>query len=198
MGNFAGVDRRAHPPMQGEQDVELRKVGFDGGRHLRILQLAGDPFGFKSSRLVHLAERRGGRGLEIELGEAFSPFRPELGVHAAAYEARAHRRRLRLQADELARIVGRQRVGDSGQKLRDLHHRALHRAQQRRQRLGVGLAPAPAQPVDAHARGERARIDPEARIPGGARAQPVGFVVLAQLRYLPSVALLRRAGGPPF
>ena len=35
---------------------------------------------------MHLPERSGGRGLEVEIGEALAPVRPELGLHAPAHE----------------------------------------------------------------------------------------------------------------
>ena len=131
---------------------------------------------------MHLAERRGGRGLEIEIGEALAPVRPKLGLHAPAHERGAHRRRLRLELGQFGGEIRRHRVGDGRQHLRDLHQRALHRAQGRGERLGVRLAPAAAQPVDADPRRERAGVDAEARVAGRPRAQAIGFVVLIQTR----------------
>ncbi len=180
MRDLARVDRRADAAMERKQEIELREIGFDGRRHLGILQLAGERLAVEPSRFMHLAERGRGGGLQVELGKALAPAGAELGLHAAAHEARAHRRRLRLQTNELGRVVGRQRVGDRRQELGDFHHRALHRAQGRGQRLGVRLAPAAAQPVDADPRRKRPGADAEARIARGARAQAIGFVVSGQ------------------
>ena len=134
---------------------------------------------------MHLAERRGGRGLEIEIGETLAPIRPKLGLHAAAHERRAHRRRLRLELRQFGGEIRRHRVGDGRQHLRDLHQRALHRAQGGSERLGVRLAPASAQPIDADPGGERAGVDAEARVASSPRAQPIGFVVMIQTRNPP-------------
>ena len=68
---------------------------------------------------MHLAERGGGGGLEVEIGEPLAPVRPELGLHAPAHESRPHRRRLRLQPHQLGGEVRRQHVGDRRQHLRD-------------------------------------------------------------------------------
>ncbi len=180
--DFARVDRRADPAAKREQEVELRQVGFDRRSHLGILQLAGERLAFEARRPMHLPERGRRGGLEIEVGEPLAPVRPEFGLHAAAHEGRPHRRRLRLQPHQLAREVRGQRVRDGRQHLRDLHHRALQRAQRRRQRLGVRLPRPAAQSVDADARGKRARIDAESRIARRAGAQAIGFVVTGQRR----------------
>jgi hypothetical protein len=129
---------------------------------------------------MHLAERRGGGGLEVEIGEALAPVRSELGPHATTYESRPHRRRLRLQPHQFGGEIRRQCVGDRRQHLRDFHQRALHRAQCRCERLGVRRPSAPAQPVDSDPRRERAGVDAEAGIARRARGQAVGFVVVSQ------------------
>ena len=179
-GDLARLDRPADPLVQREQEIELRQVGFDRRRHLRILQFAGDLFAVERPPLVHLAERGRRGGLQVELGEALAPVRPEFGDHPPADEACAHRRRLRLQADQLVGVVGRQRVGDGGQELRDLHHRPLHRAERRGEGARVGIAPAAGQPVHADAGGERAGVDAETGVARGAGGEAVGFVVLGQ------------------
>ena len=131
---------------------------------------------------MHLAERGGGRGLEVEIGKTLAPVRPELGLHAPAHERRPHWRGLRLELRQFGGEIRRHRIGDGRQHLRDLHQRALHRAQGGSERLGVRLAPAAAQPIDADPGGERACVDAEARIAGRPRAQAIGFVVMVQTR----------------
>ena len=77
---------------------------------------------------MHLAERRGRRGLQVELSETLAPVRAQLGLHAPAYERGAHWRRLRLELRQFRRELRWRRIGDGGQHLRHLHERALHRA----------------------------------------------------------------------
>ena len=180
--HLACVDRGARAPMEREQEVEIGEIRLHRRSHVRILQLAGEPLAAEAERSVHLAERRGGRGLQIEFGETLAPVRPKLGLHAPAHERGAHRRRLRLELRQFGGEIRRDRIGDGGQHLRDLHQRALHRAQGGSERLGVRLAPAPAQPIDADPGGERAGVDAEARVARSPRAQAIGFVVVIQTR----------------
>ena len=170
--------------MKGEQEVEVREVGLHRRGHVGILQLAGERVAGKALCPMHLAERRGGRGLEVEFGEALPPVRPELGLHAAAHEGRAHRRRLRLQLRQFGGEIRRDGVRNRRQHLRDLHQWALHRAQGGRERLRVHFAPAAPEPVDADPRGERAGVDAEARVARRPRAQAIGFVVAVQAKLL--------------
>ena len=71
------------------------------------------------------------------------------------------------------------RAGDGGQHLRHLHQRALHRAQGGSERLGVGLAAAPAQPVNAArsastgCAGAAARPTPRRSLPLGSMKGPL-------------------------
>ena len=181
--HLAGVDRGAGAPMEREQKVEVGEIRLNRGRHVRILQLAGEPLAAEADRSVHLTERRGGRGLQIEFSETLAPVRPKLGLHAPAHERGAHRRRLRLELRQLFGEISRHGVRNGGQHLRHLHERALHRAQGGCERLRVRLAPTPAQPIDADPRGERAGVDAEARVAGRPRAQPIGFVVLIQTKF---------------
>ena len=124
---------------------------------------------------MHLAKRSGGGGHKIEFREARAPVGPELGLHAPADEGRAHRRRLRLQLDQLLGVVGRQRLGNGRHHLRDLHQRPLQRAERAGQRLRVARRVAAGDPVGRHARGERAGVDAEPRIARGARGKSIGF-----------------------
>ena len=97
---------------------------------------------------MNLAERSRGGGVQIEFGETGAPVRAEFRLHAPADEGGAHRRRLRLQAHQLFGIIGRQRLGDRREQLRDLHHRSLHRPE----RLGeIARVVAPARPREAAA-----------------------------------------------
>ena len=95
--DLARVDRRTHPAVERQQDVELGEIGFHRRGHVGILQLAGERLAVEAGRAVHLAERGGGGRREVEAGEARAPIGAELGLHAPADEGRAHRRRLRLQ-----------------------------------------------------------------------------------------------------
>ena len=133
----AGVDRGIPAAVQAEDQPELREVGVDRGLHVRVLQLAGDRAAVVQHDLVHLAQRRRGRRLQRELGEALGPVRPELRHHAPADERLAHRRRVALQLGELGRVLGGQGVGDGGDELRHLHQRPLQAAQRLLQLGGV-------------------------------------------------------------
>ncbi len=95
--HLAGVDRCAGAPMKREQKVEIGEIGLHRRGHVRILQLAGESLAAEAYRSMHLAERRGGRGLQIEFGETLAPVWPKLGLHAPAHERGAHWRRLRLE-----------------------------------------------------------------------------------------------------
>ena len=88
---------------------------------------------------MDLAERGGGGRRQVEFGEARAPVGAELGLHAPAHEGRAHRRRLRLQTDQLFGVIGGQRLGDGRHHLRDLHQRPLERTE----RLGEARAASP-------------------------------------------------------
>ena len=168
--------------MQREQEVEVGEIGLHGRSHVRILQLASKALAAEALGPMHLPERGGGRGLQIEFGETLAPVRSKLGLHAAADERGAHRRRLRLELGQFGGEVRWHGIGDGRQHLRDLHERALHRAQGRSKRLGVGLAAAPAQAIDADPGSERAGVDAKARVTGRPRAQAIGFVVLIQTK----------------
>jgi hypothetical protein len=86
---------------------------------------------------VDLAEARRRRRLDPEGLEARLPGRAELGLHAAAHEGRAHRRRVRLQRRQFLRVFLRQRLRHGGQELRHLHQRALQPAEHLLQALGM-------------------------------------------------------------
>ena len=158
--NLPRVDRRAGAATEREQEVEVCEVGLHRRGHVRILQLAGEPLAGEARGPMHLAERRGGRGLEVEIGEALAPVRPELGLHPAAHEGRPHRRRLRLEPHQLGGEIRRQYVGDRRQHLRDFHQRALHRAQARTRAPWRPSRAPPPQPVDADPRDEPPALTP--------------------------------------
>ena len=142
------------------------------------MQASGSPSSVRP--LMHLAERGGGGRLEVEFGKTFAPVQAKLRDHPAADEARAHRRRLRLQADEFVGVVGRQRVGDGGQDLRHLHQRPLHGAQRRGEGARVVVPPASLQAVDADPGRERPGADAESGVALRAGGKAVGFVVFGQ------------------
>ncbi len=182
--DLARVDRGADAPMQREDEIELREIRLHRRGHLRILQLAREVLAVEAFGAMHLSERSGGRGLQVELRETFAPVRPKLRLHPPPHEARTHRRRLRLKFHELGRVVGGQRVGNGREQLPDLHDRPLHGAERGNERLGVALGAAAAQAIDAEPGGESPRADAETRIAGGAGAQAVGFLVAAQAKLL--------------
>ena len=55
MRDLPRVDRRADATMEREQEIELGEIGFDRGRHLGILQLAGQRLASQVLRFMHLA-----------------------------------------------------------------------------------------------------------------------------------------------
>ena len=80
-------------------------------------------------------------------------------------------------AGQLGGELGGQRIGDRRQHLRDLHQRALHRAQCLSERLGVRFTPARRAAGSRRPRRERAGVDAKPGISGRPRAQAIGFVV---------------------
>ena len=175
--HLAGVDGRIHAPVQGEEHVELGEVRLHGGGHVGILQLAGEGAPLMAHRPMHLPERGGGGGMQIEGLEARLPLRPKLGHHAALDEGRAHGGRVGLQLLEGFGIFGRQGVGDGGEQLRHLHHGPLEAAQSLGQHRRIVRAGAAKERGGRHARGDPARIGAHPRIAGGAGGKAIGFVV---------------------
>ena len=176
--DLAGVDRRSHPAVELQQEFELADVDFDRRRHVRVLQLAGEAFAGEADGAMDLAERGGGGRREVEFGEARAPVGAELGLHAPAHEGRAHRRRLRLQTDELFGVIGGQGLGDGRHHLRDLHQRPLERAERLREvARGVGALAAD-QPPRAGARREGAGADAEIGVAPRPRGKAVRLFVL--------------------
>ena len=82
---------------------------------------------------MDLSQRGGERGLLLELGELRLPVGSQLARHAPAHEGPAHRRCVGLQLRQLARIFGRQGIGNGGDELGGLHQRALQATQRRLQ-----------------------------------------------------------------
>ena len=64
--DLARVDRRTHPAVDGEQEVELDEIGLHRRGHVGILQLAGERLALEAGRAVHLAERGGGGRRQVE------------------------------------------------------------------------------------------------------------------------------------
>ena len=173
--HLARVDRPVVAPIDREHDAELAKVGLHGGRHVRILQLAGEIAAVLPDRAMHLAERRGRGGLALEAGEPLFPIGAELGHHPAPDEQPAHRRGVGLQLAQLLRIFPGQDVGDGRHDLGDLHQGALEAAKRPPDLLGVAL------PVHRHAEialaretgGDAAHRGADAAIPPDPSGQPV-------------------------
>ena len=179
LGDLGGVDRRLHAAVDGEDQVELLEVGFDRRLHVGILQLAGQCGAVMRPRAVHLAERRRGGGVMLEVGEFLLPVGPKLRNHAPLDEGPAHRRRLALQLGKLGDIFGRQRVRHGGHELRHLHDRALEAAERRRElhRVAATIEREPEEARTGHARGNAADIGADPRIAGSAGGKAVAFGV---------------------
>ena len=152
------LDGAVDAVVDGHGEFELAQVGFDGGGHVGVLQLAGDIGAVGQGGAVDLAEGGGGDGVLGEAGEAGLPGRAEFGLHAAADEGPAHGRRVGLQRGEFGGVFGGQGVGDGGEQLRDLHHRALEAAENGFEVFGViGAVGFEAEGTFAdHARGDAA------------------------------------------
>ena len=142
--DLGGVDRRIEALAQRQQQLQLVEIGFDRRLHVGILQLAGKLRAVERARLVHLAERGGGRRMMLEALEFLLPAGAELGLHAALDEGPAHRRRLALQLDQLVGVFRRQRVGNGGEQLRHLHDRPFQPAERRGERERIAAAVLPA------------------------------------------------------
>ena len=131
--DLVGGDGAVVALVEREEEFQLLQIGFDRRAHIGILQLAGERGAVLGDGAMHLAQRGGARRFVLEALEALLPILAELARHAALDERPAHRRRVRLQRGELARVFLRQRVGDGGEKLRHLHQRTFDAAERARQ-----------------------------------------------------------------
>ena len=195
--DLVGVDRRVVAPVEGEDQAELGEVGLHRGLDVRVLQLAGEVAAVLALGAVDLAEGGGGRGVEVEGGEAGLPVRAELGRHAAADERAAHRRGGGLELGQLGRVLGRQRVRDGGQHLGHLHQRPFQAAE-RRPQLARVLAAVEVAPEQAGA-GDARRLAGDGARDLGVAADPAAEPVLALedrvgARRVAHAAPLREAG----
>ena len=182
--DLARVDRRAGAPMKREQEVEVREVGLHRRGHVGILQLARQPLALQARRTMHLAERGGRRGLEVEFGEALAPVRararPACGgarrprPSAAPAIAASSIRRRNPQGPRRGSSSASARPSSSGPSSSPGRTRAPWRPS----------APAAPEPVDADPGGERAGVDAEARVARRPRAEAIGFVVAVQAELL--------------
>ena len=180
LGDLARVDRSVEATVQREQQVQLAQVRFHGGRHIRILQFAGEARAILRHSAVHLPERCGGRGREVERGEPVLPLGPEFSLHPSLHEGGAHRRRVGLELAQLGRIFGRQQVRNRREELGDLHQRPLEAAESRREGRGIDVAAslrASGQPSHAHARRDTPDIGAYAGVARGAGGKAVGLVI---------------------
>ena len=179
LADFAGVERGIEPPADRQQPFELLQIGFDGGLHVGILQLAGERRAVERSRAMHLSERGRSGGMMLEALKFFLPVGAELRHHAALDEGPAHRRRFALQLLQFGGIFRRQQVGNGRQQLRDLHQRAFEPAERRGQRArfggAVGLAAEHAPP--GVTRRHAADIGADAGITRRAGGEAVFFAV---------------------
>src|SRR5215469_16401230 len=89
--DLAGIDRRIHPTMDGEQPFELPQVRLDGGLHIGILKLAGERGTIVRDGPMDLTKRCRRRRMVLEARELRLPAGPELCLHAALDERPPHR-----------------------------------------------------------------------------------------------------------
>ena len=66
LGDFAGVDRAIEAAADRQQPFQLLQIGFDGGLHVGILQLAGQRLAIERARAMNLAERSSGGRVMLE------------------------------------------------------------------------------------------------------------------------------------
>ena len=175
--NLAGVDRGIDAAIDREQHLELRQVGLDRGLHVRILQLDGERGAVLAGGAVHLAERGRRRRLALERREALLPVRPEFGLHAAAHEGPAHRRRVRLQLREFGRIFRRHEIGHRREDLPNLHQRPLEAAERAGEirRVLLLVERGAEQPRRSDLRRNASDIHADAGITGQAAGETVAF-----------------------
>ena len=67
--DLAGLDGRVVAGIDREDQLELADVGRHGGRHVRVLQLAGERRAVVRRGTVNLAERGRGHRLRLEVRE---------------------------------------------------------------------------------------------------------------------------------
>ena len=115
---------------------------------------------------MHLPQRRRGRCLAFELGEAALPVRSQLGFHPALDEGPAHGRGVGLQLAQIFGVFLRQCVGDRCQQLCCFHQRSLEVAQCILERRGMaGLVQLGSQhPVGPELDRKTAQRGPDPRI----------------------------------
>ncbi|KAF0136784.1 MAG: hypothetical protein FD152_901 [Xanthobacteraceae bacterium] len=179
LDDLAGVDGAVHAALDGEEDLELGEVSLHGRLHVRVLQLAGEGHAVMGCGAMHLPQRCGGGRHLVEGGELPFPVGTEFGHHPALDEGRPHGRGIGLQGLQLFGIFGRQDFRDGGEKLRDLHDRALEATERPGEVGGVLLAvERGAEQAGGGDGGSGAgHIGADARIARQATGQAVGFVV---------------------
>ena len=139
VGHFRGVDRAVDPLEEADQSAKLGEVALHRALHFGILEFDREAPTVEGGRPVHLAQRRGMGGFEVEFRKPAEPVGAELGGHAAAHERAAHGGGVGLQLPEFGGEFGGQQVRHGGQHLRGLHQGPPKIAQRRLQRLGVAL-----------------------------------------------------------
>jgi hypothetical protein len=94
LDRFRGIYSAVHGLEHAKQGLQLAEIGFDGARHVGVLQFAGERAAIMAGRAMHLAERgRCGR-LVLESCELGFPSVAKLGAHATLYKGPAHGRRV--------------------------------------------------------------------------------------------------------
>src|SRR5260370_31414440 len=136
--------RRRNPPIvalvKADRELQLTQIGFHRGGHVGVLQLAGERGAIERGRPVYLPQRSGARRCSVEIAKPAPPIRPELAGHPPANKRPTHRRRVRLQLNELLHILFGQSIRDRGEQLRHFHQRPFDAAEHRLELGGVTAA----------------------------------------------------------
>ena len=138
--DLVGADRRIETLADCEHELQLIEISLQRRGHVGILQLARHVAAVRQHRAMDLPQRGGERRFLVEFGELGLPVRAQFRGHAAAHEGPAHGRRIGLELRQLARIFGRQGVGNGGEQLGGLHQRPLQAAKGCLQLAGMLVA----------------------------------------------------------
>ena len=138
--DLARVDGAVGALVDGEEELELAQIRFDGRLHVGILKLDRERSAVMGESAVNLPQRCRRGGFVAEGTELALPARAELGRHPPLDERPAHRRCVGLKLAQLARILAGQGVGDGGEDLRHLHDRSLEAAERGSEIGGVARA----------------------------------------------------------
>ena len=137
----------SHPLGHAHDQAQVLQVGAHRLGHPGVLDLHGHVATVVEPGAIHLADRGGGHGVVVELGEELVQGPVEVAFHNVAHLLEGHPRGGVAQLGQLGLDVllklGREGAGvDEGGHLPDLHGRALHLAQHFEDLVrGLHLAP---------------------------------------------------------